>query len=77
VKPPSISKGDCHSDHLSTYTDIFCWLAIQDLYPHHEVDAELSDEDYIGWKESTDDDAEGDEAPLVEALAPHPIGSVW
>jgi hypothetical protein len=29
----------------------------------------------MGRKEPADYDAEGDEAPSVEALAPHPIGS--
>jgi hypothetical protein len=33
---------------LQPVTDISCWLEIQDLYPDHEVDAELSDEDNIG-----------------------------
>jgi hypothetical protein len=35
----------------------------------------LSDEDNIERKEPTGDDAEGDRAPSVEALAPHLIGS--
>jgi hypothetical protein len=35
----------------------------------------LSDEDNIGQKEHAGDDAEGDGAPSVEALAPHSIGS--
>jgi hypothetical protein len=35
----------------------------------------LSNEDNIGRKEPTGDDAKGDRAPSVEALAPHPIGS--
>jgi hypothetical protein len=56
-------------------TDIFCWLAIQDLYPDREVDAELSDEDNIRRKEPTSDDAEGEGAPSVETLTPNPIGS--
>jgi hypothetical protein len=56
-----------------TITDIFCWLAFQDLYPDREVDAELSDEDDIGQKEPTGDDAEGEGAPAVETLAPNLI----
>jgi hypothetical protein len=75
VKTPSFSKGDCQSNHLSTYTNIFCWLAIQDLYPNREVDAELSDEDNNRQKKPAGDDAEGKGAPSVEALAPNPIGS--
>jgi hypothetical protein len=58
-----------------TVTDIFCWLVMQDLYPDREVDAELSDEDNIGQKEPTGDDAEGEGAPSVDALTPNPIGS--
>jgi hypothetical protein len=43
--------------------------------PNHEVDAELSDEDNIGQKAPTSDEAEGKGAPSVEALAPNPISS--
>jgi hypothetical protein len=60
---------------LQPVTDIFCWLAIQDLYPNREVDAELSNEDNIGQKEPVGDDAKDKGAPLVEALAPNSIGS--
>jgi hypothetical protein len=60
---------------LQSVTDIFCWLVIQDLYPDRVVDVELSDEDNIGQKEPANNDAEGEGAPLVEALAPNPIGS--
>jgi hypothetical protein len=50
---------------LPTITDIFCWLAFQDLYPDQEVDAELSNEDDIRQKEPTGDDTEGEGAPVV------------
>jgi hypothetical protein len=60
---------------LPTITDILCWLAFQDLYPDREVHAELSDEDNIGQTEPAGDDAEGEGAPAVEALAPNPIRS--
>jgi hypothetical protein len=60
---------------LQPVIDIFCWLVIQDLYPDREVDAELSNEDNIGQKDPAGDDAEGEGAPSVEALAPNPIGS--
>jgi hypothetical protein len=56
-------------------TDIFYWIAIQDLYLDREVDAELSDEDNLGRKELAGDDAEGEGAPSVEALTPNRIGS--
>jgi hypothetical protein len=56
---------------LPTITDIFYWIAFQDLYPDQEVDAELSDEDDIGQKEPTGDDAEGEGAPTVDTLAPN------
>jgi hypothetical protein len=56
---------------LPTITDIFYWIAFQDLYPDQVVDAELSDEDDIGQKEPTGDDAEGEGAPTVETLAPN------
>jgi hypothetical protein len=60
---------------LQPVTDISCWLEIQDLYPDHEVDAELSDEDNIGQNKPTGDDARGDGAPSVKTLAPNPIRS--
>jgi hypothetical protein len=58
---------------LPTISDIFCWLAFQDLYPDREVDAELSDEDDIGQKEPASDDTAGEGAPAFETVAPNLI----
>jgi hypothetical protein len=55
--------------------NIFLWLVIQDFYPDREIDVALSDEDNVGPNEPTSDDAGGNGAPLVETLAPNPIGS--
>jgi hypothetical protein len=55
--------------------NIFLWLVIQNFYPYREIDVALSDEDNVGPNEPTSDDAGGNGAPLVETLAPNPIGS--
>jgi hypothetical protein len=60
---------------LQPIANISCWLVFQDLYPDHEVDVELFDEDDIGQREPAGDDVEGEEAPSVETLAPNPIRS--
>jgi hypothetical protein len=73
--PPTLVRVIVILIILQPVTNIFCWLAIQDLYPNREVDAELSDEDNIRQKKPAGDDAEGKGAPSVEALAPNPIGS--
>jgi hypothetical protein len=52
----------------------FCFV-IQDLYPEHQVDVEVPNEDNNGWKEHVGDHAGGVGAPLVEAFAVNPIGS--
>jgi hypothetical protein len=46
-----------------------------DLYPTHQVDAELSDSDNDGQNEPTGDDARCQGVPSTESIAPNPIGS--
>jgi hypothetical protein len=52
IKNPSLSvRVTAIIINFQPVTDIFYWLAIQNLYPVHEVDAELSDEDNIEQKD--------------------------
>jgi hypothetical protein len=60
---------------LQPAISISLWLVIQDLYPAHKIDVELSDEDNIGQKEPAGNDAEGGGAPFVETLVPNQIRS--
>jgi hypothetical protein len=48
---------------------------VQDLYPDHQVDVELSDGDNNRRKESAGNDAEDKGAPLAEPTAPNLISS--
>jgi hypothetical protein len=48
---------------------------IQNLYPDHQIDVELSDGDNNGRSKPSSDDTEGGGAPLVEQIIPNPIGS--
>jgi hypothetical protein len=47
----------------------------QDLYPPHQVDAELSDSTGEDQKQTADDDVEGLGIPLIEPITSNPIGS--
>jgi hypothetical protein len=56
-------------------TDAYFHFMTRDLYPEHQVDVEVSDEDNNGQTELVSDDVGGVGAPSVETLAPNPIGS--
>jgi hypothetical protein len=47
----------------------------QDLYPPHQVDADLSDSTGEDRKQTTDDDVEGPGIPLIEPITSNPIES--
>jgi hypothetical protein len=47
----------------------------QDLYPPHQVDADLSDSTDEDWKQTAGDDVEGPEIPLIEPITSNPIRS--
>jgi hypothetical protein len=47
----------------------------QDLYPPHQVDADLSDSTGEDWKQTAGDDVEGHGIPLIEPITSNPIGS--
>jgi hypothetical protein len=47
----------------------------QDLYPPHQVDADLSDSTGEDPKQTAGDDVEGHEIPLIEPISSNPIGS--
>jgi hypothetical protein len=47
----------------------------QDLYPPHQVDADLSDSTGEDQKQPTGDDVEGHGIPLTEPITSNPIGS--
>jgi hypothetical protein len=46
-----------------------------DLYPRHQVDADLSDSSGEDRKQTAGDDVEGPEIPLIEPITSNPIGS--
>jgi hypothetical protein len=46
-----------------------------DLYPPHQVDADLSDSTGEDQKQTAGDDVEGHGIPLIEPIISHPIGS--
>jgi hypothetical protein len=46
-----------------------------DLYPPHQVDADLSDSTGGDQKQIADDDVEGPGIPLIETITSNPIGS--
>jgi hypothetical protein len=46
----------------------------QDLYPSHQVDADLSDSTGEDRKQTTGDDVEGHGIPLIEPITSNPIG---
>jgi hypothetical protein len=46
-----------------------------DLYPPHQVDAELSDSTGEDRKQTAGDDVEGPGIPLIELITSNPIGS--
>jgi hypothetical protein len=56
-------------------TDTPVLLMIQNLYPNHEADIELSDGDNKGRKKPSGNDTEGRGASSVEQIAPNPISS--
>jgi hypothetical protein len=47
----------------------------QDLYPPHQVDADLSDSTGEDPKQTAGDDVEGHGIPLIESITSNPIGS--
>jgi hypothetical protein len=47
----------------------------QDLYPPHQVDADLFDSTGEDQKQTTGDDVEGSGIPLIEPITSKPIGS--
>jgi hypothetical protein len=47
----------------------------QDIYPPHQVDADLSDSTGEDPKQTAGDDVEGHEIPLIEPITSNPIGS--
>jgi hypothetical protein len=47
----------------------------QDLYPPHQVDADLSDSTGEYPKQTAGDDIEGHGIPLIEPITSNPIGS--
>jgi hypothetical protein len=47
----------------------------QDLYPPHQVDADLSDSTGEDQKQPAGDDVEGHGVPLTEPITSNPIGS--
>jgi hypothetical protein len=47
----------------------------QDLYPPHQVDADLSDSTSEYQKQTAGDDVESHEIPLIEPITSNPIGS--
>jgi hypothetical protein len=47
----------------------------QDLYPPHQVDADLSDSTGEDQKQPTGDDVKGHGVPLTEPITSNPIGS--
>jgi hypothetical protein len=47
----------------------------QDLYPPHQVDADLSDSTGEDRKQTAGDDVEGPGIPLIEPITSNPIGS--
>jgi hypothetical protein len=57
-------------------SNIYFRLVTQDLYPEHQVDVEVSDEDNTRREEPTDNDAKGVGAPSIETLAPNLIGFI-
>jgi hypothetical protein len=57
-------------------SNVYFCLVTQDLYPEHQVDVEVSDEDNTGREEPTDNDAKGVGAPSIETLAPNLIESI-
>jgi hypothetical protein len=56
-------------------TDALALFMTQDLYPKHQVDAELFDGENNGQKEPASDDAEGKGGSSAELIAPNPIRS--
>jgi hypothetical protein len=56
-------------------TDIHVSHMVEDLYPNHQVDVELSDGDNNGRKESASDDTEDKGTPLAKPIAPNSISS--
>jgi hypothetical protein len=46
----------------------------QDLYPPHQVDADLSDSTGEDRRQTTGDDVEGPGIPLIESISSNPIG---
>jgi hypothetical protein len=48
---------------------------MQNLFPDHQVDVELSDGDNNVLKEPASDNADGGGATSAEHIAPNPIGS--
>jgi hypothetical protein len=47
----------------------------QDIYPPHQVDADLSDSTGEDLKQTAGDDVEGHGIPLIEPVSSNPIGS--
>jgi hypothetical protein len=47
----------------------------QDLYPPHQVDADLSDNTSENQRQTTSDDVEGPRIPSIEPITSNPIGS--
>jgi hypothetical protein len=47
----------------------------QDLYPPHQVNADLSDSTGEDQKQTTGDDVEGPRIPLIEPITSNPSGS--
>jgi hypothetical protein len=56
-------------------TDCLILSFKQDVYPPHQVDADLSDSTGEDQKQPAGDDVEGHEIPLTEPITSNPIGS--